>query len=784
MAEELDRQQRALEKAKQVLLDAEKKKQMQLVDQQLREFADGNNDLLKQPSFADNLGQYLFQLYQNGQRKEVIELIDLIGHCSVDEDSELRQKAVSILTKLSGYILGTNDYEIFKIIFNNFVNWIEKEENYIDGFGVACSQLHKITQRLFEDKKYWRETEQLLVALDQIQNGLIEKSSTIRGMVAKLQESLATKNILELLVLCYLTEKSAMRNTAETLLTNLGRRSVVYLLNRLMHSEEKEERLQLVKLIPGVGNVVVPVMVECLHKKPPWYVIRNVIFIISEFNNSSLYTIVKPYLSHRDIRVQQQVLSCIVKISGSKLKQRLIEALPRVKDDLKMQIIMQIGNMRGEDVSEALLELLNSRESFAEETYIELLVKICVALKFFPTKNVIDALKYLIEERKKTTGPTDPVIVAARDTLFTLEPKYRHGEPSEDGEFDQFDGEVKVYREKTGPKTIRKIEQSIKELVAQGDLEKAGSKLFANAVTAAKDKDFNSAELLRDKLLEINPLALSEVIRLGEIIEEERSSSINNHHIALWSDLYEKMTTEEFNALYYALRIENFRMDEPIVKAGETDPSLYFVNSGLVRLSCQCDNRETFLKRLQSGEVVGVGPFFSVSVWTVSMTAQTETQIHVLTREKFSELKKIFPDLESKLLDFCNKHDTVPELLRMSGSDRREAPRYSISVIISNTLLDPYGNAGKRSFRGELIDISKGGLCFSIHISSRDNARMLLGRQIVSGIDLGNNNLLKCFGVIVAVKYQEVVVQEFSVHVKFFRELEQQEIKKVVNLEM
>ena len=133
---------------------------------------------------------------------------------------------------------------------------------------------------------------------------------------------------------------------------------------------------------------------------------------------------------------------------------------------------------------------------------------------------------------------------------------------------------------------------------------------------------------------------------------------------------------------------------------------------------------------------------------------------------------------------YCQNYNIVADLLKMTGADRREYPRYSVSVIISNMLLDPYGNAVKKTFRGELIDISRGGLCFSIHISSLENARTLLGRQIVSEIKLSGGDILKCFGVIVGVKYTERAMQDFSVHVKFYRTLEQAAVMQVVNLEI
>jgi len=778
------KQQRALEKAKQVILDAERKRAKERVGADLQLFALGDTNILKESDFAENVGAHLFHLYQEGMRDDVVGHVDKIGCCLLESDIELRVKAITSLARLSALLLDSNDIEVILLLFDQFVNWLEYENQPINGFGLACNQLHKLSQRLLKDKKYWIETERFLQLLHRLNNGGVERASTIHGMTVKLQESLATKEILENVTNNYLHEKGEVKRSAENVLAHLGRRSTIFLLNRLMNSNDKVERLQLIKLIPCAGNAVVPTLTECLKRKPPWYVVRNVVFIISELNNSSLYSLIQNQLSHRDLRVQQQVLSCIVKISGNKVKERLIEALPLVHDELKIQIIMQMGVLGGEDVGEALLDLLKSRHLFAPHTSIELLVKLCVALKSSPAKNVLSSLKELIDERKAKAGPTDPVLIAAKDALLVLEPKFRHDTQALTGEAEREFNALDFSGAHVKSNNIRRIEQSVKELIAQGDLETAGQKLYANAVTAARDKDFNSAELLRDKLLEINPLALSEVIRLGEIIEEEKSSSITNHHIAIWSELYEKMSSEEFNALYYAMRLETYLSDEVIVKAGETDPSLYFVNSGSVRLSCRCDNRETFLKRLQPGEVIGVGPFFSVSVWTVSMTSQTEVQIHVLSRDKFKELQEYHPGLETKLLEFCKKYDTIHDLLKMSGSDRREFPRYSVAILINNTLLDPYGNAGKRPFRGELIDISKGGLCFSIHISSSENARLLLGRQIVSEINLGGGSILKCFGVIVGVKYHEIEMQEFSVHVKFFRSIEHVTIMQVVNLEI
>jgi len=783
MTVERSKQMLALEKAKQVLLNAEIKRKNKFIHHRVQQFSSGRKEVLKKDDFAEDIGHYLFQLYQEGDRDKILKIVPMLGVCALDGDSKLRENGVKALSKLTSLLIGSNDLEVFLTLFEALTDWFKCENAFIDGYAYACKQLNTITQKLLANQKYWQEAENLLTHLHSVQTGSVEKDVSLREVSSKLLEGIATKRILDRLIRSYLSEKKTSSQIAERLLSHLGRRAVICLLNTLMHSESKEERLLLIKLIPESETDVVPVLIECLRKRPPWYIIRNVIFIISELNNPELHDLVLPYLSHKDLRVQQQALSCITKISGKNLKSRMIEALPLVDDKLKMQIIMQFGQVMGENASETLLDLLNTRHAFHAETSTELIVKICIALKYSPSEKAIPALDNLIAERQ-SYGPSDPVTRAARDTLLLLKPRYRRSAQSSHMEMNQLEIEAHEPITSSRAQSMEQLEHDVMTLVSQGEMERAGKKLFDSAVTAAQDKDFSTAELLRDKLIEINPLALSEVIRLGEIIDEEKDTSITNHHIAVWSELYEKMSTDEFNALYYAMRQENYRKHQDIIKIGETEPSLFFLNSGFVSLTCPTGTRNTFLKKLQPGEVIGVGQFFSVSVWTISMTAQTETQMNVLSREQFKPQQDDFPELEAKLHEFCMQYDTIPELLKMAGSDRREFPRYSVSVIINNMLLDPYGNTGKRKFKGEMVDISKGGLCFSILISSKENARLLLGRQIITEITLLNGDILKCFGTIVGVKFTKIAMQIFTVHVKFYHTLEQENVNQVLNLEI
>ena len=217
-----------------------------------------------------------------------------------------------------------------------------------------------------------------------------------------------------------------------------------------------------------------------------------------------------------------------------------------------------------------------------------------------------------------------------------------------------------------------------------------------------------------------------------------------------------------------------------IVEQGISSPQLYFINSGEVRLSCWRGKDEIFLKRIGAGEIIGAGPFFDVSVWTVSLTALSKTTIHMLERENFLELIEQYPAIERCLLDYCRKSETVPELLRMSGEDRRLSVRYPLSLIVKHALLDKFGNASMKSFKGEIADISSSGLSFYIRISRKENARLMLGRGIKTQLPIPGKGSITIVGQVVAVRFQQYGESDYSVHVQFTEPIADDVVKRVV----
>jgi CRP-like cAMP-binding protein len=273
---------------------------------------------------------------------------------------------------------------------------------------------------------------------------------------------------------------------------------------------------------------------------------------------------------------------------------------------------------------------------------------------------------------------------------------------------------------------------------------------------------------------------LIEVIRVGEVIEEEKSSAISSHHLSLWSELYDFLDTESFAALYHCQRFKDYQPEEVIVQQGDTNPTLYFINAGQVALTCRQGRKEIFLKRVSPGEIVGAGPFFDISHWTVSLTAMTSVKVQLLEREALQGLLPQYPGLESSLADFCHRSDKVPELLSDAGQTRREDVRHQVQMVIVNILLDGYGKPSPQQFRGQMEDISNGGLSLLIRISNKENARLLLGRGLISSLPVGGKGVREFSGEIVGVTLQDYVDKDYLVHVRFIEPMNEADLKTIL----
>ena len=316
--------------------------------------------------------------------------------------------------------------------------------------------------------------------------------------------------------------------------------------------------------------------------------------------------------------------------------------------------------------------------------------------------------------------------------------------------------------------------------MASDDTEAVVKSLFKEIVSCAREKNFKKAEQLREKMLEVDPMALDEIISSAEIIEEEKSQALDPIHMQIWSKLYDLLDTEEKNELYYALQDAVLEINQPVFLQGKLDTNLYFINQGQLKMIYQDKAGDVLLYSLGPGQLAGQENFFSNTVCTTSLVTLSNVNLKYLEKRFLLKWKNEFPTLEQKLVDFCAGFPNATTLLQSKKMDRRSLQRVKLSGKGLIQLLNRAGEPIGKSFKGHLSDISVGGLSFELRISKEETARLLLGRKISVAFNSSTstpNISIDQSGTIVGI--YPFPFEDYSIHVKFDKKLDRSVIDAI-----
>lgn len=272
-------------------------------------------------------------------------------------------------------------------------------------------------------------------------------------------------------------------------------------------------------------------------------------------------------------------------------------------------------------------------------------------------------------------------------------------------------------------------EQQIQNLLDGGEKRQAIALIMQLITSNASNKNFQKAEQLREWLMRIDATALVESIRAAEIIEEEKRAAIGNESLEVWKALLETVSSDEFSALYHGMTQRTYAEGEIVARQGEFLSTLFFVNSGRVQIYAVSNGREVPLKIVGPGEVMGGETFFDVSVWTVNAVSMG-AHISLLTMAKLQSQMDSFPALYGKVQGFCSRFSSPVSLFTRSGRTRRKFERQKVAGRVAIDLLNQQGEETGLRAKGDLLDLSKGGISFNLRFSKKKNANALFGQKI------------------------------------------------------
>lgn len=316
---------------------------------------------------------------------------------------------------------------------------------------------------------------------------------------------------------------------------------------------------------------------------------------------------------------------------------------------------------------------------------------------------------------------------------------------------------------------LDKKEAIAEQYVRESRTREAISAFYELITAHAGNKNFKKAEALRDRLYDVDPMAITEIVRASDIIEAEKAEARDENHLQTWAGLYESLSDKEANALYYSMKNAAFEAGDVIAPQGELCGRLYFINRGEAKAVFKKDNEEAYLMTLRSGDVFGSEPFFSSTVCTVSVIALSGVQTVFLEKEVLDNWKNDAPVLEARLFDFCMEYDRLGTALKKAGVERRKHKRIPVYGRLIFQIFAGGKKPNGRENKSELVDLSKGGVAFVLKTPRPENARALLGRRLKVRFDIeadeGKIESVDREGRVTAVRDQGF--DDYSVHLQF-----------------
>jgi len=697
--------------------------------------AQGSLEGLRNQEVLLHLSAAFERLMSNKKENVAAAIIQtLVGGLKLD-DEELRHRCGQALGLIGERLAALACWGWLEKLTPTFLHWVRSVDTVDESWNRVVVVLQDILVHAQQTGKE-ELAEKILSLFYAIRSGALEKSAEAKKQVGVVQDKAVDRGILQAyLEQCFVRPIEEMHCQKIIMSGPLG---IQFLLDMLLTNAKRPERIKLLRILGSVGGSLTPILLERLQTPMPWYGKRNLIRLLSVAGDEKDSGAVHSYLSHEDLRVQGEALSCIQRLSEKKRKQELLAALHQISEKLKFQVVRALASVVDEEVVEVLVELLRDERYFSAEIKTTLLVSICETLGRSGSLQAEKALQLFIG--KGDTRPknmAEEVWRAARRAVEALE-AVRREQKRQKGELRKSPMIAGSLEESTpeapereyAPVTNLAEEREVYVLLGHNRLTAAKSLLLDLISTMSYLHQFEQAEALCRRLVEIDALALEEIVQATEIVEEQKALSVELEQGMKWTDVYDFLTTEEFNCLYSVLEHVTYTPDENIVANGDLQQLLFFINKGRAKLYYQDPHgNEILLKTVGTGEVLGGDSFFKASAWTVNAASVGTVDAFVLHREALRRCKQSCPELEAKLEAFCQQLGEQ-DSLKVTAINRRRQKRYTLSARLVVAMLDESGKTSGTALTGDAVDVSIGGVSFIVRFAQKKNIRLLLGRQM------------------------------------------------------
>lgn len=295
------------------------------------------------------------------------------------------------------------------------------------------------------------------------------------------------------------------------------------------------------------------------------------------------------------------------------------------------------------------------------------------------------------------------------------------------------------------------------------------NRLSSEIKLAVKAGNFEAAATLRDKLIETDPMAINEAIKTAELIENAMSAVIDKEHLAVWHELYDQLTVEETNCLFYSMKEHILPEKRMLLKYGSLNNRLFFLEKGRVTVGIpEEENKLKILAQLGRGDVLGEYTFATIALCSATAFTKTTVEVRCLESQRAEKWEDAHPGLYDKVLEYCKKYGRVDQISERKELEHHTYPRYPAQGHVKAILLDKNGQETAINFNGELEEMSRSGTSFSIHCNKKATIKQLLTRSFslaFTGGKKGKEINFTCTGKVVRVSF--LLYNDYVLHIGF-----------------
>ncbi len=333
--------------------------------------------------------------------KNAPAILDKMADAILEAGPDVQKQIAEHLPPVLDLLIVTSQLDTALRMSYKLVGWIRQETHWSRGYEAVSLQMEELARTLIKDERF-DNCRHILKIFNAICTGKLQKPHEMKDLACGILGRIASGNFLQSLIEDLQASSEDKRKEATDRLSLLGVGAMDRLLERLRKSESRTERSRILRVIYGIGVSAVPAMEQEIEKPEiPWYYIRNLILLLGKVGNESHVKTLQPFLDYPDDRVKRETLNSLFHFGGEESRKQVLDALPRIDDRLKLNVVGMVGTWKEKGAVQPLLRLFESEELAASEVRDELALKICNALKSIGSVEAAAPIEEILEQKRK-----------------------------------------------------------------------------------------------------------------------------------------------------------------------------------------------------------------------------------------------------------------------------------------------------------------------------------------------------------------------------------------------